>query len=582
MSDMSNRLAELRAELAQCGVDGFVIPRADEHQSEYVAACDERLRWISGFSGSAGVAVVTQAEAVLFTDGRYTIQAARELPAGFWQVQASAPAQPAEWLGARLSQGAKVGFDPRLHRPAEIAAMQTHGLVPCPLGPNPIDRLWHDRPAPPMARMRPYPLALAGESLPDKQARVWQSLAAQGLDGLVISAPENLAWITNTRGGDVPMVPITFGYGLLLAEGLKLYVAPDKIAADTAKALAADGIALAPPEAMDFAGLSGRHLRFDVATASVALLDAARAAGVVPVPGPDPITALKAAKNPVEIAGMRAANLRDAVALVRFLHWFARERPAGATEWDAAEVLAGFRAAINEYRGPCFATISAAGESAALAHYKTDPKTARRIGKDEIYLCDSGGHYADGTTDVTRVTVAGVPTPEMRLRYTQVLRGHIALLRQRFPVGLDGAQLDPLARQFLWHDGVDFAHGTGHGVGHYLSVHEGPASISQRGRGVALCSGMVLSIEPGFYKPDAYGIRIENLALVVETGPGLFAFENLTWVPYERALIALEALSPDEIGWIDAYHAQVAALIAPHLAPDVRDWLAQMTQPLAG
>jgi len=367
-----------------------------------------------------------------------------------------------------------------------------------------------------------------------------------------------------------------------------LDTAPAKLAA-AARAALADGAGVvgADPGAFDFSAQSGQRLRFDRATASVDLVARAEANGIAVDLGKDPIQSMKARKNAHEIAGTRAAHLRDGIAVTQFLRWFAEDRPTGATEWDASQALAGYRAALNQYRGPSFSTISAAGESAALAHYQATAETARTIVENSVYLTDSGGQYLDGTTDITRVTVAGTPTDEMRMRYTQVLRGHIALLRQRFPKGVDGGQLDSIARQFLWQEGVDFDHGTGHGIGHYLGVHEGPQSISKRGGGVPLEVGMIVSIEPGYYKAGAFGIRIENLAVVqpVATPPAfadrdMLEFEILTFVPYERALIDLAVLSADEIAWIDAYHAEVQTRLAPRL--DGRDlaYLERMPAPL--
>ena len=588
----ADRLAALRETFGENGIDAFVVPRSDEYQNEYVAPADERLRFISGFTGTAGFAAITRSEAALFTDGRYTVQAQNQTPDD-WEVRHSVEERLEDWLTARLDPGSRVGFDPRLHRAMETASLR-EALAKCGLSldavtPNPIDLIWSDRPHPPSGKVEIYPDDLAGEALEDKHARVVEVLREEGMDGLVISAPDNLAWLLNIRGRDLDMLPVAFALAVVPVEGpIAVHIASAKIEADVAEALEGSGrVRLAEPDALDFAAWQGKALRFDSATASTRLVERAEAAGVEVVLGRDPVQVLKARKNATEIAGTRAAHDRDAVPVTRFLRWFAEERPDDATEWDCAQVLWSFRQGGERYRGPSFDTISATGANAALAHYRTAEESAARIEDGDIYLTDSGGQYLDGTTDITRVTVAGTPTQEMRTRYTQVLKGHVALLRQRFPEGLDGAQLDSIARQPLWQVGVDFDHGTGHGIGHYLSVHEGPQSISRRGAGVPLEEGMVVSIEPGYYKPGAFGIRIENLAVVarVEDPPEraerpMLEFDILTFVPYERALIDAALLTDDEIDWIDGYHEEVRSRLAPALEGADRDFLDRMTAPL--
>ncbi len=595
VSRLEARLAAVRAELEAAGVQAMIVPRADRHQNEYVAPSDERLRFISGFSGTAGIAVITGTEAALFTDGRYTIQAERQLPSGSWEICPVAGDGVTDWLGSRLGKGDRVGFDPELYPAGKIGALNEklarYGIETAPLDPNPIDTVWQDRPAPPAGPVELYPVAFAGEAAKDKRARVAAALRQAGCAGLLISAPDSLAWVLNIRGSDLDMVPVVFGFGLVAADGATTFFVDEaKLDEPTRTALVGDGgLKIAAPDALAgaLAAFKGRRLRLDVVTASVRLVQLAESAGVEVDLGPDPIAAMKAAKNVTEVDGMRASHLRDATAVLRFLRWFASERPDGATEWDLVKTLAGFRETLQHYQGPSFPTISASAENAALAHYQVSEGSARTLGKDEIYLVDSGGQYLDGTTDITRVAVTGQPSDEMRLRYTQVLKGHVALCRQRFPRGVSGAQLDGLSRQFLWGDGVDFDHGTGHGVGHYLSVHEGPQSISQRGAGVPLVPGMVVSIEPGYYKIGAFGIRIENLAVVrtVADPPPLadrelLEFEMLTMVPYERALISLPHLTEEEIAWVDAYHAQVAEALAPQLSGADLDYLKTATAPL--
>lgn len=594
-TSLANRLALLRAALAERGVDALLVPRSDEHQNEYVAPADERLRYVSGFSGTAGIAVITQREAALFTDGRYTVQAQRQVPEGLWRVRHSVHERLVDWLASSLELGGVVGFDPRIHPAAKIASLREdlgkRKLELRALKPNPIDQIWTDRPEPPMGRIELYPEEIAGEAFASKHARVVEALVDDGLDGLVISAPDSLAWLLNIRGADLDMLPVAFGHAIVPVEGpAAVYISPDKIGPDAATTLTISGLVqLATPDALNFSGWDGKTLRFDTATASAHLTELANAAGVLINLGTDPIQAMKSRKNPIEIGGIHAAHGRDALAVVRFLRWFKEDRPEGVTEWDCAKVLEAFREGGEYYRGPSFHTISATGKNAALPHYQATEDSAEVIKDGSIYLTDSGGHYLDGTTDITRVTVAGTPTTEMKMRYTQVLKGHIALLRQRFPEGVDGAQLDSIARQPLWQVGVDFDHGTGHGVGHFLSVHEGPQSISQRGRGVPLCEGMVVSIEPGYYKAGAFGIRIENLAVVraVDDPPPfsdrpMLEFEILTSVPYERALIDTDLLSNAEIAWIDAYHRQVRARLSSGLDGADLAYLEWMTEPLQG
>jgi Xaa-Pro aminopeptidase len=593
--ELVGRLGALRAQMESAEIQAFLVPRADRHQNEYVTAADERLAFISGFSGSAGAAVITRNEAALFTDGRYLLQAENQTLGEAWRICNVIEGTPTKWLLARLGEGGRVGFDPELHTERDIEAMSRElakrgvGLVP--LHANPIDTIWTNRPAAPAGNVEIYALELAGEPVSEKLARVRRALRVEGCDGLLISALDSLAWAFNIRGSDLEMTPFVFGLALIPADGTAtLFVEAEKIDEPTARALAksADLRIVSPaalPEALSM--FASKRLRLDEATASVWWVTLARTAGAQTDMGKDPILAIKAAKNAVEVAGMRAAHIRDGAALVRFLKWFDTDRPDGCDEWTAAEQIGRCRATLDRYRGPCFSTISACAENAAQAHYRVQKDKARKIGDGEIYLFDCGGQFLDGTTDVTRVTVSGAPTEEMRLRYTQVLKGHIALCRQRFPLGVTGAQLDSLARQFLWAGGLDFDHGVGHGVGHYLSVHEGPQSISVRGAGVALVPGMVVSIEPGYYKRGAFGIRIENLAVVrlASVPPPLaekvlLEFEMLTFVPYERRLIALELLTPEEVAWIDSYHEATAATLATSLTGNDLEYLKAATRPL--
>ncbi|MBV0912362.1 aminopeptidase P family protein [Rhodobacteraceae bacterium ASV31] len=579
--------------MTQHGVDALIVPRADEYQNEYVPPSDERVRFLSGFTGSAATCAITQDSAALFTDGRYTIQAKRQLDLSVWTLRHSVTEPLADWLTGTLPAEARVGFVPALHRAADIAELwrklDAAGLALVALEANPVDAIWPDRPAQPNAPARPHPEALAGETVTDKLARVGAALRKDRADALLTSAPDALCWLFNLRGDDVGMTPLVFGRAVTRSDGTAtLLLADGKLAPEDRAALERQGVTILPPDALPqtLCGLHGKTVRLDKTTATVALERLVEGAGAQPDIGSDPVMLMKACKNAAELDGMRAAHLRDGAALTRFLHWLRTAAPGDLTEWEAAEKLARFRQALPEYRSLSFPTISATAANAAEAHYQMTEATAAPLRDGDLYLVDSGAQYADGTTDVTRTTILGTPTDEMRRRYTQVLRGHVALCRQRFPKGVTGAQLDPVARQFLWDDGVDFDHGTGHGVGACLGVHEGPQSISARGTGTPLEPGMIVSIEPGFYKAGGFGIRIENLGIVREVDAPpladrtLHGFEMLTLAPYDRRLIDTALLAQDDIGWVDAYHAEVAARLAPLLDGDALDFLQAETAPL--
>lgn len=587
------RLAALRAELARRGIQGFVVPRADEHQSEYAPACAERLAWLTGFTGSSGTAVVLAEGAALFTDGRYTLQAPMQVDATAFEIINIAQTRLTDWIARRLPAGALLGFDPWLHTAEETerlraAALKAGGDVVA-LDSNPIDAIWTDRPAAPCAPIAPHPEEFAGESAEHKLARIREALAAAGVDALVVSDPHNVAWAFNIRGGDVSHTPIALGYALVPREGRPtLFLAGAKVAGDAARHL--DALAdRAEPAALAGAlaelGRAGVRARIDRATGAEALRAMVEEAGGEADVGEDPITLMKAVKNAVELEGARAAHRRDGVAMARFLAWFDREAPSGSlTEIDAVEALERSRAETNALADISFPTISGAGPNGAIVHYRVSRTTNRRIAPGELFLIDSGGQYRDGTTDITRTLAVGEPTAEMRDRYTRVLRGHLAISRAAFPKGVTGAQIDAFARAPLWEAGLDYDHGTGHGVGSFLSVHEGPQRISKLGH-TPLEPGMILSNEPGYYKTGAYGVRIENLVVVEERDiPGaerpMLGFETLTFAPYDRRLIDKGLLSPDEIAWIDAYHARAFETLAPSLDTQTRAWLAGATAPL--
>ncbi len=588
------RLAALRAELARRGLAGFIVPRADRHQNEYVPAAEERLAWLTGFAGSAGVAVVLMDRAALFVDGRYTLQVREQVDTSLFAIEHLVESPPDQWLEKNLTSGDKFGYDPWLHtvESAEklAKACTAAGATLTPAEPDPIDAIWNDRPPPPLGPVVLHDIRYAGEEATTKLSRLRPEIGKLKADVLVVSDPHAVAWTFNIRGSDVAHTPLPLAFATIPCEGRPaLYVDGRKLSNDVRHQLEALAD-VRPPEAFapDLAALghAGKTVRLDQATAADALARLVTSAGGKVARGPDPIALMKAIKNSVEIAGGRAAHVRDGAAVVRFLAWLAREAPAGTlTEIDAVEALESFRRETGVLKDISFPTISGAGPDGAIVHYRVTRKTNRRIAPNELFLIDSGAQYEDGTTDITRTVAIGEPNAEMRERFTRVLKGHIAIARAVFPDGTTGAQLDPLARQFLWSAGLDFDHGTGHGVGSYLSVHEGPARISKLGS-AALRRGMILSNEPGYYKANDYGIRIENLVLVIEARPvagaekPLNAFETLTLAPIDRTLIEPQLLINDERGWLDDYHARVGATLSPLVDENTRAWLIAATRPL--
>jgi len=597
-AEQSQRLGALQAELERRGLAAYLVPKSDEYMLEYAPPSSERLAWLTGFTGSAGMAVVARQRAALFVDGRYTDQAQRQTPVTLYEHQHLTQEPPSAWLARVLGKGDRVGYDARIHTPGSLSAIrgavETAGAALVALDTNLIDGLWLDRPAEPAAPVELYPETLAGESSAHKRARMAEQLRSEKLDALVVSAPDCLMWLLNIRGADVENCPLSLGHAVLHQSGqLELYMDSVKLGAVKDELLARGGGTLTLHEHAEFtpalAALGGKRVRLDRGSASEWLIKELDARGARVDLGADPCTLAKACKNATELAAVRAAHVRDGAAVLRFLAWFNDNAPGGHDEWSVAEKLAEFRAGGENYRGPSFHTISAFGPSAALPHYRASKESPLPLGMDNLYLVDSGGQYLDGTTDITRVTVIGAPTAEMRRRYTQVLKGHVALARAQFPAGTTGSQLDPFARQFLWHDGVDFDHGTGHGVGCYLSVHEGPHNISKRPSDVPLRPGMIVSNEPGYYQPGAFGIRIENLVAVVELDPQpegaervTLGFSTLTLVPYERRLIEVARLSPEERAFVDDYHARVREVLAPLVDGSAAHFLRAATEPLSG
>ncbi len=576
-------LARLRAELARQGLDGFIIPRADEHLGEYVPAAAERLAWLTGFTGSAGLAVVLPDKAAVFTDGRYILQVAQQTDRALWECRHITEEPPPGWLAANAAAGAKIGYDPLLISEEALARYAAAGLAMQPVAHNPVDAVWTDRPAPPAAPALPHDLALAGRSADDKRADIAKILTEAKQDAAVLTDPASICWLFNIRGGDVPFTPFALGFGLIHADGgAELFMDPAKLPEET-RAWLGNSVSVAGRDALEPAlrRLAGKTVRVDPTGSPVWFAQTLRDAGATVVGGPDPCLLPKACKNPVEQQGSRDAHQRDAVAMCRFLHWLAEAGPTGQeTEMSAAARLLALRGQVAGFRGESFPAISGAGEHGAIIHYRVTEESNRPIRPNEVYLIDSGAQYRDGTTDITRTvwTGPGRAPDEVRARVTRVLKGHIAIATAIFPQGVGGAHIDAFARRALWQAGLDYDHGTGHGVGSYLSVHEGPVSISRLARPVPIAAGMILSNEPGFYLPDHYGIRLENLLLVQPAEmhgavKPFLRFETLTFAPFDRALIEPALLEKAELDWLNAYHAAVLGKVGPHLGVEERAWL---------
>jgi Xaa-Pro aminopeptidase len=587
------RVAQLRSELKRRGLDGFVVPRADRQQNEYLPASEERLAWLTGFTGSAGAAAVLADRAALFVDGRYSVQAATQVDGKVFSIEHLVEHPPEQWLDQNLSKGARLGYDPWLHTSDQVEKLRkacaSAGAELVAVDSNPIDALWRDRPAPPAGAATLRELKLAGEAAPDKLKRIRSELKKIRADALLVSDPQNVAWAFNIRGADVAHTPLALAFALIPQDGRpSLYIEAAKLDNQVRHALEEFTDVRAPEDLThDLGRLNGKTVRLDQASASDALTRLLSDTGGKPQRGADPIALLKAAKNHAEIVGSRTAHKRDGVAMARFLAWFDKEALSGKlSEIDAVAALESFRRDTGALKDISFPTIAGAGPNGAIVHYRVTRASNRRIGKNELFLIDSGAQYEDGTTDITRTVIVGEPSEEMRDRFTRVLKGHIAIATAVFPENTSGAQLDPLARTALWQAGLDFDHGTGHGVGSYLSVHEGPARISKLGT-VALRRGMILSNEPGYYKTAAYGIRIENLVLVIAAPEPvgaekpLNAFETLTLAPIDRRLIETRMLTTKERVWLDSYHARVHEVIGPLVDKPTRTWLAAATRSLS-
>ena len=599
MNTHEARLDALRKELKNRGLEGFVIPISDEHMSEYVGAYAQRLAWLTGFGGSAGTVAVLADKAAIFVDGRYTLQVREQVDGRLYEYQSVPATSVAAWLAENAAPGAWIGFDPWLHgKPwvdATAKALAPRGAQLKPVESNPIDAIWADQPAPSPAPALVHDHAYSGKSSEAKRSEVAEWLAAKGLDAAVVSALDGVAWLLNIRGSDVERTPVALSFVLAHADGTaQLFIEPEKVTPEL-RAHLGNAVTILPRQ--DFVAqlqaLAGKKVAVDPERSVQAVFGVLTAAGAEVVETTDPTVLAKAMKNPVEQAGHRAAQARDGAAIARFLHWLSVAAPKGGeTELSAAAKLQALREESDLLRDLSFDTISAAGPHAASPHYRVDEESNLTIAPNSIYLVDSGGQYLDGTTDITRTVWIGPgePTAEHKDRFTRVLKGHIALSLAVFPKGTVGSQLDTLARYALWQAGVDYAHGTGHGVGSFLSVHEGPQRIAkaaggQAGTGQELLAGMILSNEPGYYKAGDYGIRIENLILVeprdIAGADGEYlGFENLTWAPIDRTLVDTSLLTPQELRWWNDYHARVEAILAPQLDGAALAWLKQACQPL--
>lgn len=597
----AERLQALRGELARRGLAGFIVPHGDEHQGEYVPPAAERLAWLTGFTGSAGAAIVLKDKAALFADGRYTLQAHAQVDAQHYQQRHLVEEPPWTWLKANVAQGAAIGYDPWLHSANErqhyLAALIEAGgkLVACET--NPLDAVWTGRPPPPLAPVVPHGLDYAGAASSEKRKTIAARLAADGIDAAVLTAPDSIAWLLNIRGGDVPHTPLPLSFALLHKDKrVELFCDPRKLSPGLEAHLGKD-VTTAPrgsfAAALGRLGASHAKIMVDPATCAAFVFDRLEGAGAEIKRGTDPVALPKACKNPAELAGAHAAHVRDGAALTRFLAWIKLEGPQGKIgEIEAAERLHALRRECLHFRDLSFATISGAGPNGAIVHYRVTPETERKLEEGQLYLVDSGAQYLDGTTDVTRTLAIGAPTDEMRDRFTRVLKGHIALALARFPAGTTGSQLDALARCALWQAGLDYDHGTGHGVGSYLGVHEGPQRISKTANSTALRPGMIVSNEPGYYKTGAYGIRIENLVAVVPVEPApckagtaerqLLGFETLTLAPIDLDLVEPSLLTREEIAWLDAYHGRVREALTPLVDKETAKWLAGATEAVVG
>ncbi|HFD4267264.1 TPA: aminopeptidase P family protein [Vibrio parahaemolyticus] len=592
-NDTLSHVNAIREWLTQHNIDALLIPHEDEYLGEYVPAHNERLHWLTGFTGSAGAAVITQDKAAIFVDGRYTVQVTKQVPSELFEYRHLIEEPALDWIQDNLTTNASVAIDPRMHSSAwlDMAQAKLAGKLELNiLSSNPIDELWHDRPAPVVSDVRLMPTKAVGQSSESKRKEIAQLVAKAGADSAVITALDSICWLLNVRGLDVSRLPVLLSHAILHADSsVEYFLDPARLPAEFA-AHVGTGVTVHHPEALQsrLEAMSGKKVLLDPAISNAWFKLVLQNAGASVIAAADPCLMPKAAKNEVEIAGMKACHIRDGVAMSKFLCWLDAEVAAGNLHDEAtlADRLEAFRKEDPTLMDLSFDTISAAGGNAAMCHYnhENQPEPGK-LELNTLYLVDSGGQYLDGTTDITRTIAIGQPSAEMIKQFTLALKGHIGVARARFPKGTRGYQIDTLARQHLWAEGYDYDHGTGHGVGHFLSVHEGPASISKKQIDVPLTEGMVLSNEPGYYRADAFGIRIENLELVVETPTNgdfpVLSFESLTRCPIDKRNINVDMLTRPELAWLNDYHQKIWEQISPLVDGEVKEWLREATLPLA-
>ena len=582
----------LRAEMKKRNLDGFIIPHDDEYQNEYIPAYAERLMWASGFSGSAGAAIVFQASAVIFVDGRYTLQVRQQSDDAFYSYEDITETPPDQWLAKNAKEGARIGYDPMLDTSAGLAKLEAAAkkanFILVAASENPIDAAWRNQPAFPRARIIPHELEFAGRPSEEKRQEVGAAVKEAGADAVLITAPPSIDWLFNIRGGDVSRTPLALGRAIVDRDGkATLFIAPEKVGNELSAHLGADVDVRAEadvPAALEKLGREGKTIALDPALAPVKYAQTLKDAGAKIVELTDPCALPRACKNKAELDGTRAAHIRDGAAVTRFLHWISINGPKGVDEITAAKKLEALRAAKGDLVDISFDTISGSGPNGAVVHYKVNTETNRKIENNSLFLIDSGAQYRDGTTDITRTVAIGAPTAEMRDRFTRVLKGHIALATLRFPVGTTGHQIDAMARKPLWDAGLDYDHGTGHGVGSFLGVHEGPQRIAKFANTQALKPGMIVSNEPGYYKTGEFGIRIENLIIVTPPEPikggerEMMGFETITLAPIDLNLVVPALLTEPERDWLNKYHARVRQTLTPLLSKEDAAWLAEATR----
>lgn len=585
----TSSLAALRALLRDRELDGIIVPRADAHQSEDCAAHDNKLAFISGFTGSAGLALILADRALLFVDGRYQVQARHQVNLAEFEIHHLHDEPLHLWLRDNLSAGKRIAFEPLLMVNSQYESLRTSGCDLVTVDDDPLDAIWPDRPAAPCGEIIAMPDEISGESSASKRARVGQALNKAGADYLAVTQPDNIAWLLNVRGSDIPMSPVPHSFALVSADGnIEWFVDEGKLRSLDKAQL--NGISRSPmdeflPRCQQAA--AGKRILIDPDSAPVAVRFAVEHGGGNVVWGPDPITLIKANKNETELAGYRDSHIEDGVAWVNFLAWLTREVPlreaAGnpVTELEAQEKQLSFRQQGATFIEQSFSTISAAGSNAAMCHYHSSPETNFAITGGQFYLNDSGGQYLNGTTDATRTLSFGELDATRRLHYTAVLKGFLALISLQFPQGTQGHQLDAFARRPLWELGLDYDHGTGHGVGHRLMIHENPHRMAKKVNPWPMLPGNIITIEPGYYLADSHGIRIENQVEVIASRPGFCKFSSLTLIPVDLAAVDFDLLSPQDIAWLDDYHRQVRETLSPRVHGEALQWLESATKPVS-